>query len=102
MTVALKLNSFTISKSNQSLGGDDYFFALLTSFPSIYPAPPHKATRASNVSKEIVTISNFLPSVTTAQFTISIRRIPASFTSSTIKSMALLIREFIVRIIMRI
>lgn len=39
-----------LSKSNQSLGGDDYFFALLTSFPSIYPAPPQIAIRANNAS----------------------------------------------------
>ena len=38
------------AKSNQSLGGDDYFFALLTSFPSIYPAPPQTAMRAINAS----------------------------------------------------
>lgn len=61
MTVALKLNSFTKSKSNQSLGGDDYFFALLISFPSMYPAPPHNATRAINASYEIVIISNISP-----------------------------------------
>ena len=60
MTVALKLNSLKKSKSNQSLGGDDYFFALLTSFPITYPAPQHKPIRAINASYEIVIISNFL------------------------------------------
>ena len=39
-----------LSKSNQSLGGDDYFFALLTSLPSIYPAPPQTAMRAIKAS----------------------------------------------------
>ena len=38
------------AKSNQSLGGDDYFFALLTSFPSIYPAPLQIAIRVNNAS----------------------------------------------------
>ena len=56
MTVALKLNSLIQSKSNQSLGGDDYFFALLTSLPTIYPAPPHNAIRAINASIDIVII----------------------------------------------
>ena len=62
MTVALKLNSFTISKSNQSLGGDDYFFDLLTSFPSKYPAPQHKPIRAIKASQDkviILAISSF-------------------------------------------
>ena len=38
------------AKSNQSIGGDDYFFALLTSLPSIYPAPPQTAMRAIKAS----------------------------------------------------
>ena len=38
------------AKSNQSLGGDDYFFALLISLPSMYPAPPHKAISEINAS----------------------------------------------------
>ena len=38
------------AESNQSLGGDDYFFALLTSFPSIYPAPLQIAIRVNNAS----------------------------------------------------
>ena len=49
---------------------DDYFFALLISFPSIYPAPQQIAIRANNASYEIVIISKYLLSVTTAQFTI--------------------------------
>ena len=70
MTVALKLNSFTISKSNQSLGGDDYFFALCISFPIKYPAPTQTVMRESKKSNEIVIISIFLLSDTAAQFTI--------------------------------
>lgn len=38
------------AKSNQSLGGDDYFFALAISFPSIYPAPPQSVMRAIKAS----------------------------------------------------
>ena len=39
------------SKSNRySIAVDDYFFALLTSFPSIYPAPPQIAIRVNNAS----------------------------------------------------
>ena len=61
MTVALKLNSFTKSKSNQSLGWDDYFFALLISLPSIYPALTHKPMSAINASIENSIISNISP-----------------------------------------
>ena len=32
------------------LAVDDYFFALLTSLPSIYPAPQQNAMRAINAS----------------------------------------------------
>lgn len=52
------LEIMDLQKSNQSLGGDDYFFAFCISLPRRYPAPQQNAARANNASYDIVIISN--------------------------------------------